>query len=67
MIKGQLCHIPQDVYLIKEGQRKYFKTEKPINALVWEHEKQNPWCKIVYNNEVWSVKSNQAYPMEERC
>jgi len=36
MFKGQLCYIPQDVYLVQENNRKYHKTEKPINAVVVE-------------------------------
>jgi hypothetical protein len=67
MIKGQLCHIPQDVYLLHEGERKYLKTEKPIKVLIWEHNKLDSSCKIVYKNEVWTVKSTHTYPVEQEC
>ena len=48
MFKGQLCYIPQDVYLVQENNRKYHKTEKPINAVVGEYNSWDKWCKILY-------------------
>ncbi len=65
MHKGQLCYIPQDVYLVQENNRKYHKTDKPINAVVVEYNNWDKWCKILYKNQIWDVRLNHTYPLEE--
>jgi len=65
MFKGQLCYIPQDVYLVQENNRKYHKTEKPINAVVVECNSWDKWFKILYKNEIWDVSLKHTYPLEE--
>jgi len=70
MKKGDLIHIPQDVYLLGEKLKEWRKTEKPIVALFWKKDLKEPqWSSIYYKNMIWNVKNKDIYPIQEtkRC
>ena len=69
MIKGDLVHIPQDAFLIKDfamcaTTEDYLKTKKPLKALFWEQDTKNPtWASIYYRDQIWSVRMRDVYPI----
>ena len=70
MIRGDLVHIPQDAFLIKEldisaiKTKDYLKTKKPLKALFWEKDAKNPiWASIYYKDQIWSVRMRDIYPI----
>tara|TARA_R100001377_G_scaffold18569_1_gene9586 strand:- start:3290 stop:3526 length:237 start_codon:yes stop_codon:yes gene_type:complete len=70
MIKGDLVHIPQDAFLIKEvgistaSTEDYLKVKKPLKALFWEKDTKNPiWASVYYKDQIWSVRVKDVYPI----
>tara|TARA_R110000823_G_scaffold223740_1_gene351790 strand:+ start:203 stop:436 length:234 start_codon:yes stop_codon:yes gene_type:complete len=71
MIRGDLVHIPQDAFLIKdfamcETNKDYLKTKKPLKVLFWEKDTKNPiWASIYYKDQIWSVRVKDIYPITQ--
>ena len=67
MIRGDLVHIPQDAFLIKEATGDdYLKTKKPLKALFWEKDRKNPtWASVYYKEQIWSVRIRDIYPITQ--
>jgi hypothetical protein len=73
MIRGDLVHIPQSAFLLKEVDGKnvklpdgYIRTEKPMKALFWDQDLLDPkWGKIYYKNYIWSVRMKDIYPISQ--
>ena len=75
MTKGDLVHIPQDAFLIKDdahvtwqttgqGRGDYLRVKKPLKVLFWEKDIKNPgWASIYYRDQIWSVRMRDIYPI----
>lgn len=73
MQRGELCHIPQSVLLLKPKDKidlskplskAYLKVERPIKALFWDRDESDPrWSFVFYKNDIWSVKTHEIYPI----
>jgi len=71
MLKGDLVHIPQDAFLIREVNEitgrisdDYIKGKKPVKALFWERDKKDPkWCSVYYKDTIWAVRFKDIYPI----
>ena len=64
MIRGDLVHIPQDAFLIKELDISAIKTKDYLKALFWEKDAKNPiWASVYYKDQIWSVRMRDIYPI----
>ncbi len=68
MIRGDLVHIPQSAFLLREVDGKniklpdgYIKTEKPMKVLFWDRDALDPkWGKIYYKKS-YLVSKNERH------
>jgi hypothetical protein len=69
MIVGDLVHIPQNAFLLRDVDRQmpeYIKTDKPVKALFWDRDPKHPrWGMVYYNGKVWSVRMKDIYPITQ--
>lgn len=73
MLKGDLVHIPQDAFLIREVDDitgrigdDYVKIQRPVKALFWERDWKDPrWCSVYYKNRIWTVRLKDIYPIPQ--
>ena len=71
IMKGELVHIPQDAYLLRELNVKnsstldrFIKIKKPVKALFWEVDSKNPkWGFVYYKNTIWTTRMKDIYPI----
>tara|TARA_R110000796_G_scaffold140805_2_gene257011 strand:+ start:6891 stop:7124 length:234 start_codon:yes stop_codon:yes gene_type:complete len=69
MIKGDLVHIPQDAFLIRElapsaTTDDYLKLKKPLKALFWERDGKDPkWGSVYVRDQIWVVRMKDVYPI----
>ena len=73
MTRGDLVHIPQDAFLIREvndiiGKNggDYVKVKRPVKALFWERDTKDPkWCSVYYRDTIWTVRLKDIYPITQ--
>jgi hypothetical protein len=73
MTRGDLVHIPQDAFLIREvnditGKNggDYVKVKRPVKALFWEKDIKDPkWCSVYYKDTIWTVRLKDIYPITQ--
>jgi len=78
MIRGDLVHIPQNAFLIREISHEsgtigdYLRLSKPLKALFWSRSDEDPkWGSVYHKDEIWVVKMKDIYPVakevEDAC
>lgn len=70
MTRGDLVHIPQDAFLIREVNvvtgDDYVKVKRPVKALFWEKDTKDPkWCYVYYRDTIWTVRLKDIYPIPQ--
>ena len=71
MLRGELVHIPQGALLLKNknstiAEGEYLKADKPMRALFWEKDPNEPnWGSIYYRESVWDVRMKDIYPITQ--
>ena len=64
MFKGQLCYIPQDVYLYSSELK--YRTTKPLTGLYLDETKHNFMLQVLVDGVTMNVRKNHVYPIKEK-
>ena len=64
MFRGQLCYIPQDVYLYSSELK--YRTTKPLTGLYLDETKHNFMLQVLVDGVTMNVRKNHVYPIKEK-
>ena len=63
MTKGDLVHIPQDAFLLREIDEirlpdAFLRPTRPLKALFWDKDQKD-------KNHIWSIRMKDIYPISQ--